>query len=323
MTQTKLAARQYQLEAIDAVRREWHAGNRKTAVVMPTGTGKTITFATMADSWLSNGHRDDGPVLVLAHRDELVRQAQHKIQEVAPALSVGILKAEKRELAGDVIVASVQTLARSNRRAELPRISMCIIDECHHATAETYRAVLDHIGEVPVAGFTATLARGDGAALGDVWDSVAYRMDLLDAIRDGHLVDARGIRVTLPGLDLDDVAYRNGDYAEGDLGRAMLAAGAPDEIAKVYLEHAADRKGLVFTPSVDTAHAVAEALNEAGIPAASIWGAMPMELRRQVLADAYHGNVQVLVNCMVLTEGFDWPEASAVVVARPTASPAP
>jgi len=312
-----LDLRPYQTAAIAAVEQAYADGQQRPALVLATGLGKTVTFGHMAATVARNG----GVAGVIAHRDELVSQAAKKIAQIEPGIGIGIVKGNQNEF-GQVMVMSAQTLARGR---VLPHFDFLVVDECHHYVADSYKRVLEDLGAFMAGGprtlgVTATLARGDAKGLGDVWQSVAYEMDTLEGIRGGYLVDARGLRVTLPALDLAQVSHRQGDYAEGDLGRAMLEAGAPDEIAKVYREHAADRKGLVFTPSVDTAHAVADSLNAIGIPAASIWGAMPLEERRLTLKRAFAGEIQVLVNCMVLTEGFDWPEASCVVVARPTSS---
>jgi len=169
-------------------------------------------------------------------------------------------------------------------------------------------------------GFTATMGRTDGAALGRVWQKISYEMDILDAIRARHLVDVRGMRVFVKGLDLAKVKRTAGDYSEHDLGEQLIEADAPDQIAKAVREHAADRQGLIFAPTVETAQLVAEAMEREGFTCAPIWGAMPLELRRASLRAFHAGQIQYLANCMVLTEGFDAPQASCVVIARPTSS---
>lgn len=326
---TALALRDYQAATIDAVENDLAGGMRRVAAVLPTGTGKTVTFAHMAARLAARGER----MLVLVHRDELAAQAMRKLSEVNPDLSVGLVKAERNETDADLVVASVQSLVSPARRAALfmhspgqRRITRVVVDECHHATAATYMAVLTDAGcfdendTTTAVGFTATLGRGDGVALGKVWQHVSYQMDILDAIRAGHLIDVRGLRVEVKGLDLDHVARTAGDYQDEALGRAMMDALAPEAIAKAYVEHASDRQGIAFAPSVDMAHATADALNAAGIASASIWGAQPLEDRRLTLKRFYAGDLQVLSNCMVLTEGFDAPQASCVVIARPTSS---
>lgn len=322
-----LALRDYQSAAIDATRQAWAAGVRRPAVVLPTGAGKTVVFAHLAAVMYPRGVR----TLVLAHRDELIEQAAAKLRAVAPTLRIGIVKGTRREIRGrDVIVASVQSLARQVRRDELARagIRLVIIDEAHHAVANTYMNVLRDLGcfdEDPLIGayalgVTATLGRTDRVALGQVWQDVVYKRDIVEMIRDGYLVNAKGVRVRVDGLDLAAVRRRHGDYADAALAEAMHAALAPKAVARAYVEHAADRQGVLFAPTVEMAHEMAEALRSEGVPAVGIDGGMAVGDRRRMLADFARGDVQVMCNCMILTEGWDAPWCSAVVIARPTSS---
>ncbi|GGR37799.1 hypothetical protein GCM10010497_45820 [Streptomyces cinereoruber] len=314
--------RPYQLDAINSLREGWANGHTRLAVVLPTGAGKTVAFAHLAHQMLDNlgGRR----ALVIAHREELLEQAASKLLAVDPMLRVGIVKAQRDDHAdADVIVASVQTLAVARRREAIRDIGLIIVDECHHAAAPTYMEVLRHFGAwdgTPTAGFTATMTRTDGG-LAEVWEDVVFTLDILDMISDGYLCDVRGKRVTVDTLDLDTVRARGGDLVDGQLGRALEDSGALDAIAKAYVDHAPDRPGVVFTPTVATAQAAAESLRRAGITAAPVWGDMGRDERRATLARYEAGDVQVLTNCMVLTEGFDAPHTSCVVVARPTKSP--
>lgn len=175
-------------------------------------------------------------------------------------------------------------------------------------------------GPVKTAGFTATLVRGDKAKLSDVWESVAFKLSIAFMIRSGYLLDVKGKRVEVPDLNLAGVKVSGGDYQEGALGEALEEAFAPEIVAKAYAEHAAARKGILFAPLVHTAYAFCEAFNAAGIPSEVVHGAMPRDERRAVLARLRSGETQVVHNAMVLTEGFDEPTVSCVVVARPTKS---
>ncbi|GGZ28616.1 hypothetical protein GCM10010387_22600 [Streptomyces inusitatus] len=322
MHDTTFAPRPYQRDAITALRTGWAAaGPNRLAVVLPTGAGKTVVFANLIQRMREQLGRSR--VLVIAHREELIEQAAAKIRAVSPDLKVGVVKAERNHhRVMDVIVASVQTLAVKRRREQIQDIGMVIVDECHHAASPTYRTVLEHFGAwrgVPVAGFTATMTRSDGG-LADVWQDVVFTLDILEMIGDGYLCDVRGKRVTVQGLDLDKVKTRGGDLQDGQLGQALDESGAADTIAKAYTNHAADRPGVVFTPTVATAQSMAAAFRDTGITAAAIWGDMPRDQRTQELARYKSGAVQVLTNCMVLTEGFDAPWTSCVVIARPTKS---
>ncbi|RMB81300.1 DEAD/DEAH box helicase [Streptomyces shenzhenensis] len=313
--------RPYQRDAITALRDGWKGQHNRLAVVLPTGAGKTVVFSNLISECLPQlrGQR----ALVIAHREELIEQAAAKVRAVRPDLRVGIVKAERDEHQDvDVIVASVQTLAVPKRREAIRDIGLLIVDECHHAAARTYMEVLEHFGAwrgVPTAGFTATMTRTDGG-LAEIWEDVVFTLDILDMISDGYLCDVRGKRITVDTLDLDKVRTRGGDLVDGQLGKALEDSGALDAIAKAYVDHAADRPGVVFTPTVATAQGAADSLRAAGITAAPVWGEMSRDDRRATLARYEAGDVQVLTNCMVLTEGFDAPHTSCAVIARPTKS---
>lgn len=312
--------RQYQTEAINALIKGWTTEQNRLAVVLPTGAGKTVVFANLILALLG---KLQGRVLVIAHREELLDQAAEKIRAVARHLRVGVVKAERNEhLDVDVIVASVQTLAVERRRRAITNVGLVIVDECHHAAAPSYMEVLEHFGAwrgLPVAGFTATLTRQHGG-LAEVWEDVVYRMDILDLITAGHLVNVRGKRVIVEGLDLDAVKTRGGDLQDGQLGAALEESGAARVVADAYLEHAAERPGVVFTPTVASAKAMADVMNDSGIPTGVVYGDMPKDERKSTLAAYKAGDLQVLSNCMVLTEGFDAPQTSCAVIARPTKS---
>lgn len=320
MTDT-FTPRPYQAEAIQALLTGWQGSNNRLAVVLPTGAGKTVVFSNLIARVLNSlqGH----PALVIAHREELIQQAAEKIRAVCPQLRVGIVKAERDEHQdADVIVASIQTLAVRRRRNAIRDIGLIIVDECHHAAAKTYMSVLEHFGAwrgVPVAGFTATMTRTDGG-LAEVWQEVVYTLDILDMIRDGYLVNVRGKRVVVDGLNLDKVKTRAGDLQDSQLAQALDDSGAAEVVADAYKKFAYDRPGVVFTPTVATAQSMADALNDIGISAATIWGDMSREARATALKWYRAGEVQVLTNCMVLTEGFDAPWTSCAVIARPTKS---
>ena len=340
MTEIKL--RDYQREAIDAVFAAWAGGMSRPAIVLPTGAGKTVVFSALVKEfracqtavtpigtdmritmWPDKGKR----VMILAHRDELVDQAIAKVRATMPGVNVGKVKAGDNDIRADVMVCSVQTLASQHRRDRLvdqQRISgdigLIITDECHHAAAATYKKIYAAFPDALQLGVTATMARGDGVGLGSVWEDVVYSRSILNLISKNHLVDVRTKRVDLETLDLGAVKASRGDWQAGDLGKALMEAEADTAIARAYREHAGSRQGIVFTPTVETARAAANALNGAGVPSAIVSGETSREDRRQVYEDFRTGARQVLVNCMVLTEGFDAPWAEVAVIARPTQS---
>jgi len=322
----QLALRPYQTEALDVLDAGWAEGLQRVAVVLPTGLGKTVVFAHLIQRALAAGWTP----LVLVHREELADQAADKIRSVAPGVTVGIVKAERDELDRDVTVASVQTLARDKRMGRYlgwttGHRRLVIVDECHHAVARTWIDILTTLGAfrgdgTRVAGFTATMTREDSRKLGDIWERVVYERDILYGISNGFLTDVRGKAVTVDGLDLATVARSRGDYQEGALGEALESSGAGEVIAKAYAEHAGDRQGVLFAPTVATALSFAQDLNAAGITTETITGTTSSEDRALIYKRFRVGDVQVLSNCMVLTEGWDAPWCSAAVIARPTSS---
>lgn len=317
---TTLKLRDYQDEAIIAVRDAWARGVQRPAVVLPTGTGKTVAFAALAAL-------EERRTVILVHRDELIRQTVAKARAVA-GIEAGTVKAAQNDVDSQVIVASVQTLASAARLERMPQGATVIVDECHHATATTYRRAIDHLtaGDGRAVGFTATMGRGDGQALGDVWQEIVYQRSILEMIRAGHLADVIGYRVEVSDLDLSMVKKSRGDFSEADLGHAIEESAAPEVVARAYVEHCttdgavALKPAILFAPTVDTAHLFRDAMLKEGVRAASVWGAMPLEERRETLKRFDRGELDVLCNCMVLTEGFDSPRAEVCIIARPTAS---
>lgn len=334
-----LRLRDYQTEAIKAVFGAWAEGMQRPAVVLPTGAGKTVVFSHLAAQfrqWRTYADTGEphGParVVILVHRDELADQTLRKLAVIAPDLKAGKVKAGDNDVAADVMVCSVQTLARANRARQLldaqtyaGRIGLVIVDECHHATAVSYRNILAALGcydpdsGTKAAGFTATLARGDGRGLGDVWEDVVFTRSILWMIARGYLVDLRARQMEIKDFDLGSVKRSGGDYSAASLGAAMEAAGAPEIIRHIIAHQAAGRRSvLVFAPTVSLATETAELLNASGIPSAIVHGGTPREERLLTYKRFASGEIRVLVNCMVLTEGADFPFADCAVIARPT-----
>jgi superfamily II DNA or RNA helicase len=331
-----LPLRDYQRKAIQEIHSKWDAGVTRPAVVLPTGAGKTVVFVHLAERFLklNPGKR----VLVLAHTDELVQQAARKMHEVAPHRTIGIVKAAQNEVHAEVVVASVQSLRSKSRRDKIKAVGLIVVDECHHASAKVYMNILEHYGAIfpgvdgvdtrvrsnhgptLVAGFTATLVRADDKKLSDVWQDVAFRLSIAFMIRAGYLLDVKGKRVEVPQLDLKKVHTSGGDYKEGELADALVEAMAPEIVAKHYLEHAADRKGIGFAPTVESAYVFSEAFNALGITSEVVHGKLAKDERRAVLLRLKSGETQVCWSVMALTEGFDEPTVSCAIMARPTKS---
>lgn len=313
--------RPYQDAAVDETFRVWEE-HRRALVVMPTGTGKTLVFAKVAERM-----RRHGRVLVLAHREELIRQACDKIATWTSLSTAVEMGAERADgifgAAADVVVASVQSLARRARleRFDASAFGLVIVDEAHHAPADTYQRVLDHFATAKVLGVTGTPDRLDGQGLGRIFDTVAFSYELRDAIEDGWLVPIRQHRVDV-AVDLSGVRTTAGDLNERDLEREVMSEGALHGVAAPVVRHAADRPTLIFGVTVAHARALAETLAFYADPerVAVLAGDDDREKRRQTLVAFTEGRIQYLVNCALFTEGFDQPSIACVAVARPTKS---
>lgn len=304
--------RPYQQQARDAIHAEWENGRLRTLLVLPTGTGKTIVFASVAADQVRSGDR----VLILAHRGELLEQAADKLKRSTGLVSA-VEKAESTCLDSwfRVTVGSVQTLQRPARLERFPHdyFGTIIIDEAHHAITDGYRRILDYFEGAKVLGVTATPDRGDMRNLGEVFDSLAYEYKLTDAIREGYL--CRILAQTIPlQLDISGVALSGGDYAVGELGTALDPY--LSQIAAEMQTHCKGRKTVVFLPLIKTSQKFRDLLNAVGFSAAEVNG--QSDDRKQVLADFDAGKYNVLCNSMLLTEGWDCPSVDCVVILRPT-----
>lgn len=304
--------RPYQQQARDRIHAEWDAGHTRTLLVLPTGTGKTIVFASVADDQVRAGDR----VLILAHRGELLEQAADKLQRSTGLVSA-VEKAESTCLDSwfRVVVGSVQTLQRTARLERFPQdyFGTIIIDEAHHAITDGYRRILDYFSGAKVLGVTATPDRGDMRNLGEVFDSLAFEYKLTDAIKEGYLCKIMAQTIPLQ-LDITSVTMSGGDYAVGDLGTALDPY--LEQIAAEMAVRCKDRKTVVFLPLIKTSQKFRDLLNAHGFRAAEVNG--QSEDRREVLADFDAGKYNVLCNSMLLTEGWDCPSVDCVVVLRPT-----
>ena len=304
--------RPYQQQARDRIHAEWDAGHTRTLLVLPTGTGKTIVFASVAADQVRAGDR----VLILAHRGELLEQAADKLQRSTDLVSA-VEKAESTCLDSwfRVVVGSVQTLQRTARLERFPQdyFGTIIIDEAHHAITDGYRRILDYFSGAKVLGVTATPDRGDMRNLGEVFDSLAFEYKLTDAIKEGYLCKIMAQTIPLQ-LDITSVTMSGGDYAVGDLGTALDPY--LEQIAAEMARRCKSRKTVVFLPLIKTSQKFRDLLNAKGFRAAEVNG--QSEDRREVLADFDVGKYNVLCNSMLLTEGWDCPSVDCVVVLRPT-----
>ena len=307
-----LTLRPYQTEARDAVIAEWDKGHRKTLLVLPTGTGKTVVFSSIIGHRVAHG----GKALVLAHRGELLSQAADKLLAVT-GLPCGLEKAESTSLnGGEVItVGSVQTMSQENRLRQFPRnyFTDIVVDEAHHCLSDSYQRVLEHFSEANILGVTATPDRGDRKNLGQYFDSLAYEYSMESAIREKYLCPVKAQLIPLE-LDISEVKVTNGDFSAGQIGTFLEPYLV--QIAKEMATYCKDRKTVVFLPLVHISQQFRDILNSYGFRAAEVNGNSAD--RAEILADFESGKYNVLCNSMLLTEGWDCPSVDCVVVLRPT-----
>ncbi len=202
---------------------------------------------------------------------------------------------------------------------------LVIVDEAHHTTAASYLRILESLGclaedtEVLTIGFTATPDRADGVGLGRVFEEIVFERNILDMIAQGYLVTPIGLQVHLPA-DFAALHVRAGDFIDSETSELILKADGPQRIVEAWQEHAADRKTVGFAPTVKLAQAMRDAFRAAGVPSEMVWGEQDKDERKRVLGDLRSGACRVMMNCGVLTEGWDEPSIRCVVIARPTKS---
>ena len=298
-----------------------------TLIVMATGTGKTITIGAIIHRW------EEGHVLFMVHRDELMRQACDKLYRMSGEkcdVEMGEARADSSIMyqRAKVVVTSVQTMSRRNRmqRFNPHEYGLLVIDEAHHSCAPSYLAVIAHFQQNPklkLIGLTATPDRADERALGQVFQSVAFEYGILDAINDGWLVPIEQQFVRIKGLDLSQVRTTAGDLNQGDLAKIMEEEERCHEVASATRQ-LADGPTLVFAASVRQAELISEILNRHE-SRSSEWICgdalkCPMDMRHSILERFTQGQFRFLVNCAILLEGYDEPTIRTIVMARPTKS---
>jgi superfamily II DNA or RNA helicase len=313
-----VSLRPYQQEALDAVINSENNNITRQLVVLPTGAGKTILF-----SHLPLIRPNTLPMLVLAHREELLHQAKNKILDSNPNLTVGIEQAENKAGNVDVVVASVATLGRNNT----PRIldyskdyfNTIIIDEAHHAAAPSYRRIVDYFNPKFLLGVTATPQRSDSTRLTDVFQEIVYYKSIQDLIGEGWLCPLIGYRVSTK-TDISRVELQNGEYNQSQLEDEINNPERNSCIVASYNNLANATKTIVFAAGVSHANDLSASFAKNGTPVRVILGTTPSEERQQILSDFRSGKVKVIVNVGVLTEGFDEPSLETIIIAKPTRS---
>lgn len=290
------------------------ATHGNTLVISPTGSGKTIMLAALA------GQVKAEKTLVLQHRDELVNQNMQKYMAINPKAWPALFTADAKSWSGSAIFAMVQTLARHT--ATIPKLGLLIVDEAHHTAANSYRRIIDAAKEknpgIKIAGFTATPERGDKKGLRGVFSNVADQVTLKELIDLGHLVPPRALVVDVGKQDeLSKVRRLASDYDMEQVKKIMDTKVINEEVVRHWREQAGDRKTIVFCSTIAHAEDVAAAFSREGVAAAVVTGETPDGERRRTIQRFKAGQIQIICNVAVFTEGFDEPLVSCIVLLRP------
>jgi len=309
--------RPYQEVAVDAAC-EALDKHRNTIVVAPTGAGKTIMLSAL----VGKRHRTGKKVLVMQHRDELVAQNKSKFEKINPYITTSIVNGTVKHWDGDAVFSMVQTISREKNMAKRPAFDMVVIDESHHAAADTYVRVIKAVKEdnpnVEIVGFTATPNRGDGKGLRKVFNNCSHQIEITTLIREGFLVPPKTYVVDCGVRDqLNNVKRKGNDFDMDEVEAIMNRRVINNKVVEEWFKYASDRKTVVFCSTIKHAEDLTNTFLDCDVNAELVTGETPKPERAQILHDLAHGDVQVVVNVAVLTEGFDAPPVSCVVLTRP------
>ncbi len=309
--------RPYQLEAVDRARSAFTPTVRRVLLVAPTGGGKTVIAAHIIEA----AHRLGKRVVFFAHRRELIGQTYEKLLDAGvPSARLGVMmgKDPRTNPTAPVQIASISTWSRRELK---PAADLVFIDECHRATAKTYRKAAEHYASAALLGMTATPYRANGQGLGDVFQEMVVVTTPRALIEDGYLVEPRVFSAPSGSLpDLSGIRVRGGDYDEAELAAAVNTGGLVGGIVAHWEKHAEGRRTVAFAVNVAHSKAIVDAFIVAGIRAEHLDAMTPTAERAAILRRLASGETTVLSNCSVLCEGWDMPAVKVAILARPTKS---
>lgn len=329
--QLSFMLRDYQLDAIDSVHRAIQRGIKRPAVVLATGGGKTVVFSHLIPQIRPSAPLRGNKTLVLAHKEELIKQAVEAIRFANPSLKVDIdMRQLKPSPDADVIVASVPTLVRMSRLSKYNpnEYKTIILDECHHAPANSWTKILRYFDadsprlEIYVVGFTATMERSDGKSLAVMFDEIVFERNLLAMVQNKELANARFSSIDVD-IDLSKVETKRNDYEVSSLSEVMNASEVNLLVALSYLQLKKEfgfRSTLIFCVDINHCKTLCGVLQREGVNAQYVTGETAKHERRAIINDFKEGIIEVLCNVQVFTEGTDIPNIDSLFLARPTKS---
>ena len=318
--------RDYQQEMLERLHDAWEE-QQSVMVQMPAGTGKTHLMAAVIRDNMAHG------VLIVAHRVELIGQISQTLESFG--IEHGIvdrttLDLDRKTKEHKVVVASIQTLARRMATANYAndknfRPQLVIIDEAHHAVAKTYRLLWEMWPEAKFLGLTATPCRLNGTGFTDLFDTLLESYSIQEFIDRGWLSDFEYVSVTPENWMVERIAGlkkrgADGDYQMKEMATVMDSQESIAHLYQSYLKFTRGKKGIVYAISREHAQHISDYYVNHGVKCCWIEAMTPAE-ERQRLVDAYRqGEIDVIVNVDIFSEGFDCPEVEFIQLARPTLS---
>ncbi|MBQ4511759.1 MAG: DEAD/DEAH box helicase, partial [Anaerolineaceae bacterium] len=308
----KLELREYQLEALRSLAEMRERKETIALLYQATGTGKTVTAVMDAKAL-------GGRTLFVAHRMELVDQALATFRNLCPEATSGKFSEGIRDTESQVICGSIQSVALNLDLFRDDAFDYLIIDEAHHASAETYQKILAYFKPKFTLGLTATPERADDINILEIFRNTAHKLDIQTAVEIGALVPVRCIRIRT-NIDMTKVRFNSVQYNIRELDSVICVTERNRLIVSTWLDFVKDKRTVVFCASVKHAEHIAGLFKEAGVTAAAVSGSMKSSERKEMLAKFAAGEVKVLCACDLLNEGWDCPEIEVLFMARPTMS---
>ena len=304
--------RDYQQEATENLQKMREEGKTIALLYHATGVGKTITAATDAKAV-------GGRTLFLVNALKLASQAKETFAKVWTEATLGEYTGSQKDMIQTVIFATVQSISKDLEKFSPTDFDYLIVDECHHAAANTYQKIFTYFHPKFILGLTATPERSDGEDMLELFQNVAHKMDLKTAVERGVLVPIRCIRVKT-NIDLTDVRINGIKYNSQDLESKLFIPERNRLIVDTYLKYVNGKKTVIFCASVDHAAEIAKLLRDSGVKAEAVSGRDRVEVREKILKDYETGSTNVLCACDLLNEGWDSPHTTVLFMARPTMS---
>jgi superfamily II DNA or RNA helicase len=311
--------RDYQEEIIVEIEAAIAQGYRRIMLQLPTGAGKTRCFVELAKRHRTKPYVGNIPnCLIVAHRKELIDQAVLALRkERVNEWEIGIIRASETKYPNRIIqVASILSLVKMT----YPKAGLVIIDEAHHATAETYQKIINHYQDSIILGVSATPQRSDGRGFEDSFEKLIKGPSVTTLTEQNYLCPYKLYAYTKQRINTSSVRVQAGDYQSNQLADVVMQSKVMADLVTSWKKHAIGKQTVVFAVNVELSRQYAEDYNAAGYRAEHIDGSTPKNVREAIIRRFREGRTKILCNCNIFTEGFDVPEMQCVQIVRPTKS---